>query len=354
MTLNETEETALESFVHTPIEANAAFVELANTIHNTTGISTGSPILDQFIFPTRPTWVRTWKARPGEGKTTMLTILAATEARRLLKEKIKNRYVAYISYETAVDTQEIHFQERSYDKEKFWRGEVPMDAVIRGGVRRSDLPIYIFGESMMKSGIGSPPMTINMVVAGIYGLYKTQGILPSLLILDYAQEIQVERHHQKRTQDIIEAIGDVIRMGTLVKCPIELGSQAKQTSVDKNPPIPALEDSEYSYYISQKSAIDVGMWRCWVTHKDNPAAQQNGIKVTGWEGTFPLSPNLTVFRANKNRYGMLKMAVPALVDVEKLRIQDIESVSRQLWSGTSTQDTMPEPKPKRLMGISNE
>ncbi len=329
--LNETEETALENFVHTPIEANAAFVELANTIHNTVGISTGSAVLDHFIFPNRPTWVRTWKARPGEGKTTMLTILAAVEARRLLKERIKSRYVAYISYETAVDTQEIHFQDRDYDKEAFWRGQVPMDKIIKGGVRRGDLPIYIFGESMMKSGIGSPPMTINMVVAGIYALYKTQGILPSLLLLDYAQEIRVERSHAKRTQDIIDAIGDVIRMGILVKCPVELGSQAKQTSADRSPPIPTLEDSEYSYYISQKSSIDVGMWRCWNTEKDKPGAQTNGITIPGWREPFVLSPNLTVFRANKNRYGILKMAVPALVDVENLMIKDIESVKRELY-----------------------
>ncbi len=233
MILNETEETALEFFVHTPIEANAAFMQLAETIHNTVGVSTGSKILDQFIFPNRPTWVRTWKARPGEGKTTMLTIIAAVEARRLMREKIHDRYVAYISYETAVDTQEIHFQNRGYDKERFWRGQVPMQDVMRGGARRGDLPIYIFGESMLKSGIDTPPMTINMVVAGIYALYKTEGKLPSLLILDYAQEIQVDKRNAKRTQDIIDAIGDVIRMGTLVKCPVELGSQAKQSSADR-------------------------------------------------------------------------------------------------------------------------
>ncbi len=80
----------------------------------------------------------------------------------------------------------------------------------------------------------------------------------------------------------------------------------------------------------------VGEWNKW--RHENPDIEPdlselelNGITIPGWREPFVLSPNLTVFRANKNRYGILKMAVPALVNVEDLTIEDIESVKRELY-----------------------
>lgn len=325
------EETALTSYVHTPLESQAAFVELGKKIYGTTGISAGSPMLDQFIFLNRPGWVRTWLGRPGEGKSTIMRILAMTEARRLITENLTDKfYVAFVSYEESIDSQEIHFRDRIYSTEDFWRGRVKPEDVIRSSINRANLPIYWLGESMMKSNINSPPMTIDMCISGIVGLYKNEGIKPSLIIIDYAQEVIVERRGRKRTDDVIEGMRDILKLAEHIKCPVELGSQAKQTSKDRRPPIPDLDDTEYSYFLAQKSQNVVGIWRCWSTHKDDAAAQNNGIKLPGWREPFALKPNLTVLQPNKSRYSMLKMAVPVLVNVEEMRIEDLESARRQL------------------------
>jgi len=325
------EEIALTSYVHTPLESQAAFVELGKKIYGTTGISAGSPILDRFIFLNRPGWVRTWLGRPGEGKSTIMRILAMTEARRLITSGLTNEfYVAFVSYEESIDSQEIHFRERTYTTEDFWRGKVPPEKVIASSIHRANLPIYWFGESMMKSDINSPPMTIDMCISGIKGVYKNEGKLPSLIIIDYAQEVEVQRRNPKRTQDVIEGMRDIIRMAEHIGCPVELGSQAKQTSRDRRPPIPDLDDTEYSYFLAQKSQNVVGIWRCWATEKDNANVQSNGVKLAGWREPFQLTPNLTVFQPNKSRYSMLKMAVPALVNVEEMKIEDLDSVRTQL------------------------
>ena len=325
------EETALTSYVHTPLESQAAFVALGKKIYGTTGISAGSPMLDQFIFLNRPGWVRTWLGRPGEGKSTIMRILAMTEARRLIAENLTDKYyVAFVSYEESIDSQEIHFRDKIYTTEDFWRGKVSPEQVIRSSVNRPNLPIYWFGESMMKSSINSPAMTISMCIAGITGVYKNEGKKPSLIVIDYAQEVEVEHKGRKRTDDVIAGMRDILKLAEHIGCPVELGSQAKQSSRERKPPIPDLDDTEYSYFLAQKSQNVVGIWRCWSTEKDNASAQTNGIKLSGWREPFDLKPNLTVLQPNKSRYSMLKMAVPVLVNVEEMRIEDLESAKRQL------------------------
>jgi hypothetical protein len=331
--LSDTEEIALSTYVHSPQEAQTAFVDLADTIYGTSGISAGSTLLDRFIYPNRPGWVRTWIARPGELKSTMLRIIAKTEAERIVRDGEEgSRYVAFITYEEAVDTQELHFQEKGdYTNDDFWSGRVSPKMATRSSMKRLDLPIWWFGDSMLKSTLAPPPMSINMVLAGIKGIEKTYGLVPSLILLDYIQEIQVEREDgENRTQKIIDGMGDLIRLGGLVGAPVELGSQAKQTSADKSPPIPGPRDGEYSYYPEQKSTGVNGIWRVWNTDRDNVQFQRDGVKLVGWRTHFDLTPHLTVFRPAKARHSILKMPVPVLVDPTDLTVTDIPAAVAEL------------------------
>lgn len=332
ITLSDTEEVALSTYVHSPQDSQTAFVKLAETIYGTSGISAGSTLLDTFIYPNRPGWVRTWIARPGELKSTMLRIIAKTEAERIIRDgEQDSKYVAFVTYEEAVDTQELHFQKKDYTNDDFWRGLVSPERASKSSMSRLDLPIWWFGDSMLKSTLAPPPMTLNMVMAGIMGVEKAYGLLPSLLLLDYIQEAQVEREDgMDRKAKIIQGMGDLIRLGEIVGAPIELGSQAKQTSADKSPPIPGPRDGEYSYYPEQKSTGVNGIWRVWNTDRDNLEYQREGVKLAGWRTRFDLEPHLTVFRPAKARHTMLKMPVPALVDPTTLTITDLKKAVAEL------------------------
>lgn len=315
------EERAYANYVHTPTESNNALLAMAKKMHGSRGVSSGSRVLDRVMIPTRGPWVRIWVAAPGNGKSTQLRTIAMTEARRLVEDGLSDKfYVAHITYEEAVDAQEIHYQmKKEYTNEQFWRGEVEPSRIIKGGLTRPDLPIYFLGESMMKSNINSPPMTIDMVMSGMRAVYKIEGKLPSVIVLDYAQEIVVTEGGS-RTEKIIEAMRQVMRMGTLTGCAIEMGVQAKQVVLDKNPPIPDQGDIEWAFFLYQKATNAVALWRPWVTHREDARASENGIVVSSQH--YALSPNLVVARPLKHRPGLLRETIPFLLDPGTLEVKD--------------------------------
>ena len=321
MKLTKAEEEAYHSFVHTPTQANAAFVAMSRSIAGSRGISTGSKVLDHYVIPTRPGWVRYWLARPGEGKTTMLRTIAMTEARRLAMEKrTDTHYVAHITWEESVDGQELYYQMgRSYKAEDFWRGKVPMDIIKKDSAKRPSIPIYMLGQSMHRSHIDSKPMTVGRAIDGLRAVYKIEGKVPSLIVADYAQEIEVEmRAGTKRTEQVIQGTRDLIAMAINLKCPIELGVQAKQDSLKTKPyPIPNQESIEWAFFIHQKVTNGISLWRPWVTHKDK------GPKFTIDDVEYNVSPNIMVAKPLKHRPGLLRKILPFELNPDGLIIKDI-------------------------------
>ena len=327
MKLTKDEELAYGQFVHNPTQAYQAYYELAKKLHGTRGVSSGSRNLDFYMIPTRGPWVRTWLAAPAQGKSTVLRVIAFNEANRLIVEDATDKfYVAHISYEEAVDAQEIHYQrDRSYSNEDFWRGQVDPVDIMKGGLKRAELPIYWLGESMSKSNPDSPPMTIDLCLAGMRAIWKIEKLLPSCIILDYVQEIEIDpRFASRRTEKIIEAMKQVIRMGTLTGCAIELGAQARRSSLRNNPPLPDADDLEWAHYVYQKATNVVGLWRPWTTHSKDQDVLANGIMVNN--KNYPLSPMLTVARPIKHRPGKLGPAVPMTVDPDTLIIGDFPNI----------------------------
>ena len=323
------EEEAYHNFVLTPTEANTAFYQLSQHIANSRGIVTGSAVLDKLVLPTRPGWYRYLLARPGEGKTTMLMAIAVNEAKWLVKNRLTHLYyVAHVTWEEAADSQEVRYQlSRGYSVSDFWDGLVGEQAIIAGGMERPNLPIYMLGDSMMKTTVNSLRMTIQQVIHALMAIYKIEGKKPSVLILDYAQEIDVESKNsgQKRTEDVIQAIRDVLYLAIKFKCPVEIGVQAKQTSLDRKVPIPDHRDIEWSFFIHQKATNGIALWRPWVTEKDKPSVRKKGtINVGGREWAF--SPNLMVAKPLKSRHSLLGLEVPFKLYADTLTIEDFPGV----------------------------
>lgn len=327
--LTKDQELAYHNYVHTPSDSNAAFIELGRQISGTPGISLGSKNLDQVIIPTRPGWYRYHLARPGEGKTTMLNFLALCEAQRLVDNSLTDQYyVARMTWEEAADSQELHFQrDRAYTNDDFWRGKVSLQELIAGGINRPNLPIYTLGDSMLKTTMESVRMTVRVAINGLMAIWHIEKKKPSLITLDYAQEIEVEDSHNKRTEDVIQAIKDAMFLGIKFKCPMEIGVQAGQRSLDNKPyPIPSQRDIEWAFYIHQKATTGIAYWRPWVTHKDDPKikANNNKIKIGGKEYLF--SPNLMVASTTKHRPGLIPMAIPFKLYPHNLTIEDFDGI----------------------------
>lgn len=330
------EEEAYHSFVHTPTIAANAFIRMAEDIYGTKGVSSGSKVIDHYVIPTRPGWVRYWLARPGEGKTTALRSIAINEAHRLSKNNLDHLYyVAHITWEESVDGQEIYYHDRSYSNEDFWHGKIKPERVIREGIKRPQLPIYVLGDSMIKSDIDSKPMTVERSIDALRAIFKIEGKRPSLIVCDYAQEIEVDRPGNKRTEDIVRAVKSVIKMGIRLKCPIELGVQAKQTSMDrrtKDPKklssvmVPDQRDIEWAFYIHQKAHVGIGLWRPWITEKDESWVQANNPMLRVGGSDYPMSPNLMVAKPIKHRPGLLRMMIPYELYPDTLTIKDFNGL----------------------------
>ncbi len=321
------ERLAYSQFVHNPTESYNALVKLAKKMHGTRGVSSGSVNLDKFMIPTRGPWVRVWLAAPAQGKSTFLRIIAFNEAMNLVRSGLDDRfYVAHITYEEAVDAQEIFYQRgKSYTSDEFWRGDVDPARVIKAGLARPDIPIYWIGESMSKSDPDSPPMTIDLCLAGMRAIWSIEDKLPSCIILDYVQEVEVVmRPGTDRTTRIIDAMKDIIRMGTLTGCAIELGAQARRTSLKNNPPLPNQDDIEWAHYVYQKATNVVGLWRPWTTHSKDKDVMKYGIEIN--KKKFPLSPMLTVASPLKHRPGLLGPPVPMDVNPTTLTIKDYKDI----------------------------
>lgn len=327
--LTKEQEDAYHNYVLTPSESNAAFIELGTQISGTKGVSLGSPNLDHVIIPTRPGWYRYHLARPGEGKTTMLNFIALNEADRLVREGLTDQYyVARITWEEAADSQELHFQrDRTYSNDDFWRGHVKLTELIAGGINRPNLPIYTMGDSMLKTKIHSLRMTIDVVINGLMSIWYIEKKKPSLITLDYAQEIEVKENKGKRTEEVIQAIKDVMFLGIKFKCPMEIGVQAGQRSLDNRPwPIPSQRDIEWAFYIHQKATTGIAYWRPWVTHKDNVKIKSNGNKIKFSEKEYVFAPNLMVASTVKHRPGLIPLMIPFKLFPDTLRIEDYDDV----------------------------
>lgn len=323
--LTKQEEEAYHNYVHNPVDSNAAFYELSKMINGTRGISTGSPALDSFNIPTRPGWIRYWLARPGEGKSTMLRTLAMVEARYLIERgETDKKYVAHCTWEEAIDSQELYYQQgRKYSNEDFWRGKVTEREVIAGGMSRPSLPIYFIGESMMKSTIDSPDMTMERVIDALRSIYLIEGKTPSVIIIDYVQEVLVDLPRvSERTKQVIQAVRDIIGVARRLKAPIEMGVQANQQSLDRNPPIPTQRDVEYSFFTHQKSTNGISLWRPWSTELDKPQMKVSDPKINVGGFEVPFSPNLMIAKQLKHRPGMLRMMMPFKLYPDTLVIQD--------------------------------
>ena len=137
--------------------------------------------------------------------------------------------------------------------------------------------------------------------------------MPYVIIFDYVQQAEVEYSSGKRTEKVIEAMKQIIRMGTVTGCAVELGAQARRSSLQNNPPLPLADDIEWAHFIFQLATNVVGIWRPWTTHSKDMTSLANGITVNN--KSFPLSPNLTVCGPLKQRPAKaLGPSIPMLVD----------------------------------------
>ena len=294
--LTSNEQKALDLFVHTPSETSANFVRFAKEIREFDGITWGCE-LDKHIIPLRPPRVLGLLGRPGHQKTSLGAFIVRKEAIRLVASGLAStKYVAHISWEqSAEELESLYHTMTGYGVTDVAWGRVDQESVIIDSIRRPELPVWIFGESMFKSDFDTPPMTIDAVYYAIQAIWKERGMTPSALFIDYIQDIPVPEEKERYAQ-VSSAMRKVKRLAIQAKCPIVLGIQANQRTDDYAHAIPTMRDAEWSSVIGQKLDTLVALWkpiRSFLPH------DKETIQVGGAE--YPNTENLLVVKLLKQR-----------------------------------------------------
>jgi replicative DNA helicase len=296
--LTKDEALALNSFVHTPSETSSNFVRFAREIQAHPGIKFGCD-LDNHIIPLRPGRALGLLGRPGHNKTSLGGYIVLGEGRRIVAaDQQDTHYALHVSWEQPVEELEAMYQLASgYSVTDVAWGRVPVDDVIRNSMIRPRLPVWIFGDSLYKSTLNTPPMTVEMVYHAIKAVWKEWGMTPSVMFFDYIQDIPVPRERDRYMQ-VSAAMRAVKRLAVQVKCPLVLGIQANQRTDDYATPIPTLRDAEWSAVIGQKLDVVLALWKPIRTWLPN---EKSYIEV-GSHGEIPNTEDLLVVKLLKQRF----------------------------------------------------
>lgn len=288
---------ALRWYVHTPAETASGYVRHAEEIKAHPGIKFGC-ILDNHLIPLRPGKMLALMGRPGAGKTSVGGAVLLNEAKRLQASGLTDRfYVAHVTWEQTVEELEAMYQDsQGYNVSDVAWGRVPVEQVRADSLKRPARPVWLFGESLYSTTFDTPPMTIEMVFAGIQGIYQEWNMLPSLLFVDYVQDIPVPDEKDRYNQ-VSQATRLCKRLAIQAKCPIILGVQANQRTDDSKYPIPSLRDTEWSAVIGQKADAILALWRpirTFLPH-DEPTIEVAGV-------AYPNNDDLLVVKLLKQRF----------------------------------------------------
>lgn len=295
--LSDLQKQALKLFVHSPAETTTSYVRFAEEIKAHPGIQFGC-ILDSALIPLRPGRMLGLLARSGHGKTSFGGAILLNEARRLQENNLTDRfYVAHVTWEQTVEELEAMYQDSTgYNVTDVAWGRVPLEQVRADSLKRPARPVWLFGESLYNTDFDSPPMTIEMVFAAIEAIYKQWNLLPSLLFIDYVQDIPVPSERDRYSQ-VSQAIRLTKRLGVQAKCPTITGVQANQRVDDNKTPIPAMRDTEWSAVIQHKADVLLSLWRPIRTFLPH---EKPTINVAGVE--YPNDDNLLVTKLLKQRW----------------------------------------------------
>ena len=284
-------------YLHTPADANQAYIHWVEQMAGESGIKFGC-ILDKFIIPLHPGDLMAVLARPGHGKSSFMAYMAKREAEAIIKRKATDKEaVVYVSWEQPVEEIEAFFQSGDeYTSSDMAWGRVPLETVKRRSIRRAGQPIWTIGHSLRHANIEKPSMTVDVVYNAIESMYSEYGIRPTLVCLDYLQIVKTDKGGERLTQ-VTDAVYAAKELAMKIGAPIIAGVQAGRKVDDYQKPLPTMSDAQWSSAIEQTADKQISLWRPSKTHSaiEHPTVEVGGTQYTNDE-------DLLVIKLLKQRF----------------------------------------------------
>ena len=317
------------SFIYTPAQSSTNLVKYAQHLKDTPGVPFGVPSLDKKVIPARPGDVTAFVARPGHGKSSLMSYLATATAKRIMAEghptldqSQPGQAVLYVTWEQLIETQEGYIQSsKEYNSSDIHWGRADMEAVKRASVKRANLPLWVAGESYY-SDKRYEPMYIDTLFDNIIEAKEKYNVQFELICFDYLQEIPVRtKGKEARHREVAEAIHGTKELAKAIKCPVHIGVQAKD-AVDKTATkIPNMGDTYFTSELDH--VIDKGFGLLKASRVYD-RGETIGFKIGGVEYDIEVTDNLFIMNLFKQRHEAANIRFPLLFDMENMTLGDLE------------------------------
>lgn len=220
------------------------------------GVPIGLKSLDEIFYPLMMTEIMFVVARPGSGKTSFMMRWARERAAYLRKNNLDDRAVMYITLEQSVE--ELNAFNVAADERisitQMARGEIT-DAewtrCLKAGINRRFAPLWNIGYSAMREG-KQPRLTVESISAALELVKNKYGKTLDIVFVDYLQRLPLAARAESKTvgtSENVDALKDIAL--NVAKCPLVVGVQARREVDEMNPPIPQMDDGQWTSNIEQ-------------------------------------------------------------------------------------------------------
>jgi replicative DNA helicase len=193
-------------------------------------------------------------ARPGNGKTGFMVRWARERSNYLRAQKIENRVIVYITLEQSIE--ELNAFNLAADRRlsitKMAKGQITDDegkTCLEESIGRRFLPLWNIGYSTITD---KKQIRVDMdAINGALELIQSEhGKTIDIVFVDYLQRIPFN-HAESKTIGVSDNVDSLKTMALRLKCPGVMGVQARREVDELKPPIPSMDDGQWTSNIEQ-------------------------------------------------------------------------------------------------------
>jgi len=223
------------------------------------GIPLGLASIDKDFLPALPGELITVIGRPGNGKTGFMMRWARWRAEQLHLQGIEDRVVVYATWEQSIE--ELYAFNVAADARlsvsDMARGDITdeeWEEAMEAGAQRIRLPLWFIGHSLARRK-RRPRLTMDTLAMALQEIErwnedKTQ---IDMVFVDYLQRIKFDGKPESKTIGTSEVL-DRLKDGALANgCPFVVGVQAIRDVDQQKPPVPNMDDGQWTSNIEQTS-----------------------------------------------------------------------------------------------------
>lgn len=284
-----------ESLIYRPDQVAKNWVEYAEYVRQTPGLSFGVRRLDETILPLRRGKILSILARPGHGKSTVAVYLARKEAREIVAAGRKER-VFYVTLDQPVEEIDTILNSDSEItlSDIAW-GRADLEKMRARALRRVNLPLSYVGKSAHEYR-KTKPFTFRNIYEEIQKEAQRLGERVSLVVIDYIQKFHVTEK-EKRSDQVTEAIYAARELCLDLQSKMIVCVQASRESESGENKIPRSVHCQHASAIEQESDAILGLWRPVKTE----TAREIVVTLDGTKHALPVTPELMLMRLDKQR-----------------------------------------------------